>query len=222
MARSVHNRIDLTGQRFGRLLVISHAKTRGKIAFWLCACDCGTEKVVNGGSLKSGHSISCGCFQKETTASRNFKHGLRPRGSRNKAYQVWNSMMARCYCKTSKSYKDYGAKGIRVCDEWHDAEKFVEWYMANKPPKGRYSMDRHPDRAGPYAPENVRFASDAEQVRNRSMTIWVTINGDRLCLKDAVAKYGAVSYSRAKVRIRLLGYTPEDAVTKKDQRRIYL
>lgn len=221
MTRGGHNRVDLSGRRYGRLVVLKHSETRGKRAYWLCKCDCGVERLVSGSSLKSAHVQSCGCLRKQLVAQRSYKHGLKRRNVQpSKAYRVWSAMMSRCYSKSNKDYPLYGGRGVRVCRLWQDAVAFVTWYESNKPKKGKFSIDRYPNTNGSYSPSNCRFATDAEQVRNRRMTAQVHINGEKLCLKDAVEKYGTVSYSRAKVRVREQGWTPLEAVTTPDQRRV--
>lgn len=212
MARGGHNRIDLTGQRFGRLVVVGYAETKRRKAYWNCQCDCGAIKLVSSSSLKTGHSNSCGCMKREQTVTRNTKHGHARRGLKGRWYVVWNGIMARCHSEKHPDYPRYGGRGIVVCEEWRDAANFIAWCEAQEPVPIDLSIDRYPNGDGPYAPNNCRFATDGEQVRNRSMSIWVDIHGERLVLKDAIAKYGAVSYSCAKVRVRERGFTPIDAV----------
>lgn len=204
------NRIDLTGKKFGRLKVIAFAETRGKVAFWRCMCDCGNEKLADGGSLRGGHCESCGCFRSELRTQKNYKHGLRFK----KFYGLWVSIRFRCYSERCKDYPDYGGKGIKMCKAWvNDPVAFVEW--ATKQPKpdpllGRYMIDRKNGKLG-YSPSNCRFVTDPVSVRNRSMTVWVTIKGDRLPYKDAVTKYGKVSYGIVKKRVRE-GWSRIDAI----------
>jgi hypothetical protein len=166
MSRGGQNRIDLTGRRFGRLVVVEYSETRGKLAFWLCKCDCGNEKIISRSSLRTGNSNSCGCLQKELTTQRNFRHGYSFRGCKGKHYIAWASMMARCYCGSSEDFYLYGERGISVCEEWHDPVNYINWRKSKEPvPKG-YSVDRI-DVNGNYCPENCRFASATTQSRNR-------------------------------------------------------
>lgn len=159
-------RKDLTGMRFGRLVVVAYAETKRKKAHWLCRCDCGNEKVICSDSLRGSMSRSCGCLRSEVTASKNYRHGFDKRGKRNRHYLVWLSMMTRCYTKTSRDFPLYGGRGIKVCDEWHDPKVFVEWCQSHEPiPKG-YSVDRRLVN-GDYSPDNCRFSSPITQSRNR-------------------------------------------------------
>lgn len=210
--RGGHNRIDLTGKRFGRLVVESYGETRGKIAYWKCRCDCGSTKLISSGSLRTGDSNSCGCLKREQTVDRNTKHSLDQRGKRNRFYKVWLAMKNRCLNQKCKDYQNYGGKGITVCDEWiNNPAAFVKWCEEQPKPEKRALLDRRDGTKG-YSPENCRFLSDAESVRNRSMSIFVEINGERLVLKDAVKKYGVVSYGCAKIRVREYGWKPIDSV----------
>lgn len=121
-------------------------------------------------------------------------------------------MKNRCANAKDKNYALYGGKGITVCDEWRtDPVAFVEWCEAEPKAHGKTLLDRKDSNEG-YSPSNCRFVTDAQSVRNRSMSVWATINGERLVLKDAIQKYGKVSYGCAKLRVRVRGWTPEAAV----------
>jgi hypothetical protein len=114
---------DLRGLRFGKLLVMDYAsKIKGRTAY-LCKCDCENEKIVLSQSLTSGNTKSCGCLRKKTT-SNNFKtYGL----SKTRLYRIYRNMIQRCYNPKNTRYNRYGAKGIRICNEWlHDFKKFYD------------------------------------------------------------------------------------------------
>lgn len=185
-------RHDLTGQRFHRLVVmeLSHIKRQ---AFWRCLCDCGTVKVVPALGLKNGSSRSCGCLKHETLVDRITSHGLH----RHRFYMTWLGMMSRCYNDNHNSYFSYGGAGIRVCDEWHDVRVFVAWCEKNAPDDKSFTLDRHPNPAGDYSPENCRFASKHDQASNRRTTVWMDTEDGRVSFADFVRKYGVVSYSTA-------------------------
>lgn len=102
--------IDLTGKKFGRLTVVKYV---GK-SYWLCRCECGNKKIVLGSHLKGGKIQSCTCLHKQQLTERNTKHNL----CHTRLYRTWSSIKIRCYDKNFKYYKNYGSRGIKVCDEW--------------------------------------------------------------------------------------------------------
>lgn len=156
--------IDLTGRRFGRLVVVKRSKNNGKLPMWLCKCDCGKEIDVCGCNLRTKHTRSCGCVRKETTAKRSIKHGM----SKNPLFGAWNTMRQRCLNPKNHKYKNYGGRGIKVCQEWQDSFQAFYDHVSQLPHFGEngYSLDRIKN-DGNYEPNNVRWASDTEQANNR-------------------------------------------------------
>lgn len=134
--------------------------------------------------------------------SRQGGHGL----SKHKFYPIWRDMMNRCYSKNNRFFGDYGGRGIFVCSEWHNVASFINWCSCQEPIPRGYSLDRYPDKDGPYSPDNCRFASPAQQNRNMRSNVWVEFGGRRMIFKDFVEEYGVVSYDVAKKRVRLHGF----------------
>lgn len=173
-------KIDLVGKKFGMLTVLSYAgmKPSGKNqkkTMWLCLCDCGNEKIVAGAELKKGKTISCGCFHKKMVGDINRKHNL---AHKCRLYNVWKNMNGRCKNPNDKSYKNYGGRGIKVCEEWQeDFMSFYNWAYESgykeEQTKGGLNLltiDRI-DNNGDYCPENCRWITNAEQSKNKRTTM---------------------------------------------------
>ena len=157
---------DLTGQTFGLLTVARRAPNyiskTGQEAVWHCHCECGNELDVRAGQLRSGHTKSCGCFQKKAAAKSSTVHG----GATTKLYGVWSSMKHRCTNPHDKRFKDYGGRGITVCQEWlHDFSAFQTWALSNGYQEG-LTVDRINNDGG-YSPNNCRWATMKEQMANQ-------------------------------------------------------
>ena len=171
MGRRGKRAIDLTNSRFGRLLVLARAENSSKHgdARWLCRCDCAVEKVVYATNLKSGDTASCGCFQLDQTRLRNTKHGQSGNQDRTEKaspeYVSWSAMRYRCLNPKSKDFKDYGGKGVKVCDRWLGKEGLQNFISdLGERPEGT-TLGRKND-VGNYEPGNVSWMTRAEQVAN--------------------------------------------------------
>lgn len=153
---------DLTGKRFGRLVVIARAPNRGVKVNWLCQCDCGNQSIAFASDLRSGRHQSCGCLQKECMT----KHGHAKRTTGYTiTYSSWASMKYRCCNPKNPKFQYYGGRGISICDRWIKSfEAFLE-DMGERPSKA-YSIDRI-DSDGNYEPSNCRWATRAEQSKNQ-------------------------------------------------------
>ena len=197
---------DLTGKRFGNLVVIEQTALRasnGSVK-WRCKCDCGKEKITAAKNLTSGKVKSCGCLNYET---KNAKHGL----SDTRLYSVWNAMMSRCYNNNSKSYKCYNGRGIAVCDEWHDPKTFVEWSIKNGFKEG-LTIDRK-DNNGNYEPSNCRWVTRKAQMNNYSRNHLLTYNGKTQTVKQWADEKG-IKYTTLLMRINKLHWSIEQAINK--------
>jgi hypothetical protein len=169
---------DLTGQTFNRLTVIRlFGKNKHGQFTWECKCACGSDKLVypTSGGLNSGNSKSCGCLQKEAVIQHN-KDLSTHNKTHTRLYNIWHGMKLRCSNKKSKDYKNYGGRGITVCDEWiNDFKVFYDWAINNG-----YSDDLSIDRTnvfGNYEPENCRWATNKVQFNNKRVNRYLTIDG---------------------------------------------
>ncbi len=170
-------RPDLTGQRFGRLVVIKAAGlNQYGNCMWFCQCDCGGEATTREIYLTNGHTKSCGCVAKEKVKARCTTHGASKRGHRAPEYRSWEAMKRRCFNAKDPKYPKYGARGITVCDQWRTS---YETFLADMGPKPspKHTLDRE-DNDGSYEPGNCRWATPIVQMNNQSKTIKLTV-GDR-------------------------------------------
>jgi hypothetical protein len=172
---------NITGERFGRLVVLEQIaptvevkKTRVR-----CLCDCGKETVVNHWCVMSGHTVSCGCAKGQL-----FKvsHGKRD----SRTYNIWCHMKARCVRETHQDFKHYGARGITVCDRWQTFENFLE--DMGEAPEG-FSIERK-DVNGNYEPSNCEWLLATEQPRNTRRTRYAILNGERMIFSDVARALG--------------------------------
>lgn len=162
--------IDLTGQTFGMLTVISLEGLHPTVPRqyrWNCRCECGVTKTVPGVNLRIGKTKSCGCL-----VGKNSTHGE----SNSDEFRIWRGMLDRCYNPNATSYARYGARGIAVCDEWRrDVVAFIA--DVGRRPSKDHSLDRKDNRLG-YSPSNCRWATPRDQANNTRRNIPVFINGE--------------------------------------------
>ncbi len=174
--------IDLIGKRFHRLTVLQLVSV-GQVTIWLCQCKCGKTTRVRASHLKTGDVKSCGClrrasWKKSPTNIDQTKHG----GRYTSEYSVWCAIKARCFNKAVRSYKDYGQRGITMCEEWrNDFGTFLR-DVGPRPTK-RHSIDRFPNNDGHYEPGNVRWATRLQQNQNKRSNRLFIHNGEVQSLK---------------------------------------
>jgi hypothetical protein len=164
-------RESLIGQRFGRLVVVAEAEPgKGRKRRWRCQCDCGGETTTGTYNLTHGVTRSCGCLRAEQSRERHLQHG----GKGTRLYIIWKNMRQRCNNPKNRDFVWYGARGIKVCEEWDNFAAFRDWALANG-----YREDLTIDRIdvdGNYEPSNCRWATWREQRLNQ-----------RRCKKEVIA-----------------------------------
>ena len=186
--------IDMTGKRYGMLTVLHrNAEDRGNgqkpVVKWVCRCDCGKIISVKSDALRCGHTISCGC--------RKVKH-MESYNHRTRLYNIWKCMRQRCNNPNNPSYRNYGAKGVRICDEWKEFAGFRNWAMANGY-KESLSIDRI-DVNGNYEPDNCRWADDTTQANNTTRNRLIDFHGEMLTMAEIARKLGT-TYSTIQHRV---------------------
>lgn len=159
---------DLTGISFGRLTVLSLYEQYPKQR-WLCRCECGNERVVYRSNLLAKNiMISCGCYIREISTT----HGL----SRHPLFRIWADMRKRCFNENCKAFKNYGGRGITICDQWSDFKQFYDWSLSNGYEENltidRIENDRN------YSPDNCRWVSRLVQQNNTRRNVFIEIEGE--------------------------------------------
>lgn len=212
---------DLAGKLFGRLTVISFSgrHANGK-TMWLCRCECGKEVAVVSGSLKSGNTKSCGCFNDQAVADRSRTHGM----SRTSEYNSWAHLISRCENKNNARYADYGGRGIKACSRWRESFENFLADMGEKPsPKRDYTIERE-NNDGNYEPGNCIWVLRDAQARNTRKNVRIVVAGKSICLSELAQQCG-VRYSSVEFQSRK-GMTGDQIVahyasgkSRKDQKR---
>ena len=187
---------DITGQKFGKLTAIG--LTRKAPVFWLFACECGTIKEINGSNVERGKVTTCGC-------------GTRSKVENQRVFKIWGGMKSRCLNPKRKSFKDYGSRGISVCDEWANSFlAFQKWALSNGY-ADNLTLDRIDNNKG-YAPENCRWADRKTQQNNRRDNCIISAFGESKTMQQWVEDPRCtVSYASLAKRLKK-GMTTEEAI----------
>jgi len=177
--------IDITGMKFGRWTVIRKVKSKSRTR-WLCRCECGTEKEIQGAGITSGRSKSCGCLRAELPMTNLLKSVTRHGKTNTPTWKSWWAMIKRCSYKNAINFERYGGRGISVCERWKNFENFLA-DMGERPTG--MSIDRI-NVDGNYEPSNCRWATALEQNRNTSKTVFVELSGKKLSIAEAAEIIG--------------------------------
>jgi len=195
---------DISGNKYGRLKVISFSHTKNGRSFYNCICDCGKECIIARDALVDGRTKSCGCYSSEVHSNLRKSHGM----SKTRIFRIWQHILGRCLNPNNDAYSRYGGRGIFVCDEWEKSfENFYndmgeEYYrMAEIYGESNISINRIDNNDG-YYKANCEWATQKTQLNNRSNNVYVTINGIRYTLLEAYNNFAIPGLNYAAVRDR--------------------
>lgn len=193
--------LDLSGQMFGKWLVIQRVfKTKNR-THWLCQCSCGCHSLVDSSHLNNGRSTKCKkCHGKEAVKKRPLKHGQARHGIKSREYSCWSSMRTRCNNSCHEHWKYYGERGIKVCERWNEFENFLN-DMGKCP--DRHTLDRV-NVNGDYSPENCRWATPKQQGENKRNNVKFERDGI-IKTKTQWAKDYGIPYTSFSRLIKKLG-----------------
>lgn len=196
---------NLVGLRYGKLTVIRRdGSNKHRNAMWLCRCDCSREISVSTNSLNTGHYVTCGRCICERTASGKKKG--------EPIQSVFSGMKDRCYNEKCKSFKRYGGRGIKICDEWLcSRESFELWARSSGYAHG-LTIDRM-DNDGPYSPDNCRWVDLSVQANNKSSNHIMVVDGIKMNVTECAKHYG-IGRSLLYFRLNKKKMSDFDAVNK--------
>ena len=200
---------DLTGKKFNRLTVLSKCNYNNKYGrcMWHCKCDCGKELDLCSNSLLKNNTKSCGCLKMEIIKNRFATH----KESKTRLYFVWGAIKKRCYKQNNPGYKNYGGRGIKMCDEWkNDYVKFRDW-AKNNGYKENLTIDRI-NNNGNYEPNNCRWVNRHIQNSNTRRTHFITFNGEIHTMKEW-SKILNIKYSTLANRLLTYKWSIEKALS---------
>lgn len=200
---------SIEGMCFDELIVLGFAEIKNRESHWFCKCGCGNVVKVLRRSLVSHNTRSCGCLQKKIVSINSLKHGQAGKDKkRSKLYSVWSAMIQRCTNSNNKHYKNYGGRGISVCESWLNFENFL--IDMGEAPLG-LSIERN-DVNGNYEPSNCRWATRKEQANNQRNNHLIEFNNEIKTMAQWSEDVGILAktlYSRLVV----YGWSVERALT---------
>lgn len=204
---------EIIGQRFGRLIALAEMpraeKERRKFLF---LCECGTETIVLLSAVRCGTIASCGCLRRETAAAQAQSKSTHGECHKTPEHRSWQAMLARCNNPEHHAHRNYGGRGIRVCDRWSGDEGYTAFLSdMGRRPKGT-TLDRYPNKDGNYEPGNCRWATPRQQLRNTRVNRLIEFRGETFTIAEASERFNK---SSALIRWRLgTGMSVEDALLR--------
>jgi hypothetical protein len=211
---SIDPAADMIGQKFGRLTVLCFHSRQGlgkrRSLLWKCRCHCGSYCVVPGRSLRSGHTLSCGCLQAEASKEAVTKHGM----TGTAEHKAWLAMKQRCVNSNDAGFHNYGGRGLSVCERWNDFSAFLA-DMGPRPTHA-HSLERIDNNQG-YGPDNCMWANKKTQCNNQRRSVRITFNGVTQTLMQWSEATG-INYGTLRKR-RRHGWTAERMLTTAPDKR---
>jgi hypothetical protein len=200
-------KISMIGRVFGRLTVIGYSHVSKGHYYWECVCECGETEIADGGHLRVGNIVSCGCFKDERIAARSRTHGQ----TGSKEHKAWSGMIQRCTNPKEKCWRNYGGRGISVCRRWRSFQNFLS--DMGKCPNGM-TLDRFPNLNGNYEPGNCRWATVTQQANNTRANRRIIAFGEIKTAKEwSRDPRCAVKYATLAWRAGQKCWSGEDAIT---------
>jgi len=207
---------DLTGRTFGKITVLHRLPNIGSSTSWMIHCRCGITRAMLGSVLRK-RAVSCGCHRREVLASAAKTHGL---AHKTPEYGVWQGMLRRCDNPRMRAFRDYGARGIKVCRRWKGVNGFVNFLAdMGKRPSPRHTIERK-NASGNYSPTNCQWLHRSEQNNNKRTSVVLTLNGKTMTVRDWSRETG-ISKSLIAARIKRLGWSVKEALTRPVKRTNY-
>jgi hypothetical protein len=201
--------LNLVGQKFHRLTVIERS-SGGERVKWKCVCECGAERLVDTSKLTSGHTKSCGCYKIDATKLSNTKHG---EANKTHEYRIWNAMKRRCDSPSQVGYKNYGGRGIKVCERWLSYENF----LADMGRANSMTLERIDSNAD-YGPDNCKWANIYEQANNKRNNTKYTYSEKTLTIPQWSRETG-IKRSTLSMRLHKYKWTIDEAINTPALRR---
>ena len=198
---------DLHGLRFGKLLVLANEQQKDPNGnrLWLCQCDCGKQSVVAAHRLAKDITRSCGCNRLAVLFK--LTHGQTVGHKPTPEYRVWQNMLRRCRKRESKDWKNYGGRGIKVCDRWFSFENFFA--DMGKRPSRLHTLDRR-EVNGNYEKTNCQWSTTREQNSNKRSNRFIRMYGEVMTFTEGARRFSVVDLSTARSR-RFRGWSAQDA-----------
>lgn len=220
-----HGSIKVPGHKFWRLTAVQLMPKRHRKTRLACICECGEPVIASFGDIRLGKVRSCGCHRRDNSHGREIKHGHALSSGRSPEYKVWCSMMGRCKNPRSHAWKDYGGRGIAVCDRWQHGTEFQTGFACfladmGRRPTSKHELDRRDNNLG-YEPDNCRWATRIEQARNTRACKVVLVHGQKMTVSEAIERFSSLPPSTVRNRLRL-GWGIHDAIFAPNQRELGL